>query len=190
VGEMDKDKIKSIIKDLLEAIGEDPNSDNLKRTPDRVASLYEEILSGKNKDASEILKVNHSLEHDEMVIVKDIPFYSMCEHDLLPFFGKCHLAYIPDDNRIVGITRLAKIVDVMSKKLQVQERLTTDIANIVMKHIKPKGVGVIIEARHLCMEMRGLKQPGTKIVTSAVRGVFRKDNKTREEFLNLVKNVS
>ncbi len=187
---MDKEKIRKLIKELIIAIGENPGRQGLKRTPERVAEMYEEIFSGNNKNPAEILKIAHNLEHDEMVLIKDIPFYSMCEHDLLPFFGKCHIAYIPEDNRIVGISRLTETVDAMSKRLQVQERLTTEIANIIMKHMKPKGVAVVMEARHLCMEMRGVKQPGTKIITSAVRGIFRKDMKTREEFLNLIKNVS
>ena len=187
---MNKEKIKVLIKELLKEFGENPDSPNLKKTPERVANVFEEILDGKSKDPASILKPTKGIEHDEMVIIKDIPFYSMCEHDLLPFFGKCHIAYIPEKNRIVGISRLAEIVDAFSKKLQLQERLTTEIANIIMKHLKPKGVAVVIEARHLCMEMRGRKQPGTKIVTSAIRGVFRKDIKTREEFLKLIKNVS
>lgn len=187
---MDKDKIKSLIKDLIEAIGEDPNSENLKGTPERVANLYEDIFNGKKEDPAIILKPSKGLFHDEMVIVKDIPFYSMCEHDFLPFFGKCHIAYIPEGDRIVGISKLSQTVAVMSKKLQMQERLTTEIANTIMEHLRPKGVAVVIEARHLCMEMKGVKQHGTKIITSAVRGAFRNDMKTREEFLNLIKNVS
>lgn len=186
---MDKEKTKKAIRELLEAIGEDPNKPNLEKTPERVASLYEEIFSGKKADLKQILKVNHCLNHDEMVIVKDIPFYSMCEHDLLPFFGKCHIGYIPENNRIVGINRLAMVVDALSKKLQIQEHLTTEIANAIMENIRPKGVGIVIEARHLCMEMKGLKQPETKIITSAVRGIFRKDIKTREEFLKLIKDA-
>ena len=184
---MDRKKLENAIKELLEAIGEDPDSPNLRKTPQRVADMYEEIINGKEADIKQILQVNHSLEHDEMVIMKNIPLYSICEHELLPFFGECHIAYIPDDNRIVGINRLAKIVDVMGKRLQIQERLTTEIANALMQHLKPKGVGVVIKARHLCLEMRGLKQAGTTIITSALRGRFRKDIKTREEFLKLIK---
>lgn len=186
---MDKEKIKKSIVELLRAIGENPESPNLKKTPERVANLYEEIFSGKNFDAASILKVSKGIEHDEMVLIKDIPFYSMCEHDLLPFFGKCHIAYIPQDSRIAGINKLTTIVDVFSKRLQMQERLTTEIANAIMRCLNPKGVAVVIQARHLCMEMRGTKQPAN-IITSAVRGIFRKDIKTREEFLNLIKNVS
>lgn len=184
---MNKEKIKSIVVELLKAIGENPNRAELKRTPDRFANMLEALLSGKDKSVKDIFQITHHLKHDEMVLVKNIPFYSMCEHHLLPFFGKCHVAYIPEDNRIVGISRLAEIVDVMSKRLQAQERLTTDIANSVMKHLKPKGVGVVIDARHLCMEMTGIKQPECKVITSAVRGLFRNDIKTREEFLKLIK---
>lgn len=187
---MDKEKIKKAIRELLEAIGEDPQTLSLEKTPERVAELYGKILSGKKADLKDILTINHSLHHDEMVIIKNIPFYSICEHDLLPFFGKCHIGYVPENSRIVGINRLALVVDALSKKLQLQERLTTEIANTIIDHLKPKGVGVVIEARHLCMEMKGLKQPETRIITSAVRGNFRKDIKTREEFLNLIKNVS
>jgi len=185
---MDKEKIKELIKRLLEAIGENPERRELKGTPERVAQMYEDIFSGKDKDPEEILQSTHDLEHDEMVLIKDVPFYSMCEHHLLPFFGRCHIAYIPENNKIAGISKLAEIVDAMSKRLQVQEKLTTEIANSIMKYLEPKGVSVVIEARHLCMEMRGTKQPETKIVTSAVRGIFRKDIKTREEFLQLLKD--
>ena len=184
---MDEEKIKKAIKELLEAIGEDPNRQELKKTPERVACMFEKLLSGKNKVIKDILQATHDLEHDEMVIVKDVPFYSICEHCLLPFFGKCHVAYIPEGNKIVGVSRLIEAVDVLSKRLQMQERLTTEIANNIMKCLKPKGAGVVMEARHLCMEMTGVKQPETKVITSAVRGKFRKDIKTREEFLNLIK---
>lgn len=184
---MDKEKIKNIVVELLRAIGENPNRAELKNTPERFAKMLEALLSGKDKSVKDIFQITHYLKHDEMVLVKNIPFYSMCEHHLLPFFGKCHVAYIPEGNRIVGISRLAEIVDIISKRLQVQERLTTDIANSIMKHLKPKGVGVVIDARHLCMEMTGIKQPECKVVTSAVRGLFRNDIKTREEFLKLIK---
>ena len=184
---MDKKKIKQAVKELLEAIGEDSNRRELRKTPERIANMFEEILSGRIKDARDVLKVKHNLHHDEMIIVKDVPFYSMCEHHLLPFFGKCHVAYIPEDNKIVGVSRLSEVIDISSKKLQIQERLTTEIADSIMKHLRPKGVGVVIEARHLCMEMMGVKQPGTNVITSVVRGIFRKDMKTREEFLRLIK---
>ena len=184
---MNKDKIKKAARELLKAIGENPNREELKKTPERFANMFEEVLSGKNKDAKDILQLSHDLKHDEMILIKDVPFYSMCEHCLLPFFGKCYVAYIPERNKIVGISRLIDVVDAFSRRLQLQERLTTEIANSIMKHLKPKGVGVVIEARHLCMEMTGAKQPETKVVTSAVRGRFRKDIKTREEFLKLIR---
>lgn len=183
---MDKKKIEHAVIDLLKAIGENPDRIELKKTPQRFAEMMEKILSGKGKDVKNILQATHDLKHDEMVLVKDVSLYSVCEHHLLPFFGKCHLAYIPNKNKIVGISKLVEIIDVMSKKLQVQERLTTEIANNIMEHLKPKGVGVVIEARHLCMEMLG-QHPATEIVTSAVRGRFRSDIKTREEFLKLIK---
>lgn len=183
---MDREKIKKAVVELLKSIGENPNKPELAKTPERAAEMLENALSGNKRSPKDSLQVTRSLEHDEMVIVKNIPFYSVCEHHLLPFFGKCHLAYIPQGNRIVGISKLAEVVDIVSKRLQVQERLTTEIANAIMQHLRPKGVGVVVEARHLCMEMQG-KQPGTEIVTSAVRGLFRKDIKTREEFLKLIK---
>lgn len=183
---MDKNKIKNAILELLKAIGEDPTKPRLRKTPQRFADMMEDILSGRDRNAKDILKITHDLKHDEMVLLKGVPFYSICEHHLLPFFGKCSVAYIPKENKIVGISKLVEIIDVMSKRLQVQERLTTDIANSIMKYLNPKGVGVVIEARHLCIEMRGIKQP-EMIVTSAVRGLFREDMKTREEFLKLIK---
>ena len=183
---MDKSKIKEHITGLLKAIGEDPKRYGLSKTPMRVAQMFEKILSNGKRPVSDIFKITHDLEHDEMVLVKDIPFYSLCEHHLMPFFGKCHVAYIPKKNRIVGVSKLVEIIDVLSRKLQLQERFTTEIADSIMKHLEPKGVGVVIEARHLCIEMRGLKVPA-EIVTSAVRGLFREDIKTREEFLKLIK---
>lgn len=184
---MNKSKIELLIKELLIAIGENPNKKELLKTPSRVASIFEKTFAGMGKGADSILQSTHELKHDEMVVIKDVPFYSMCEHHLMPFFGKCHLGYIPKNNRIAGIGRLAELVDAMSKRLQLQERLTTEIANTIMKNLNPKGVGVVIEARHLCLEMMGQSMPESKIITSAVRGLFRNDIKTREEFLKLIK---
>lgn len=184
---MDKSKIEVLIKELIFAIGEDPNRKELKKTPARVAAILEKALSGMKKNANAILQTTHELKHDEMVLVKDVPFYSICEHHLMPFFGKCHIGYIPKNNKIVGIGRIAELVDVMSKRLQVQERLTTEIADTIMKNLSPKGVGVVIEARHLCSEMMRQSIPQFSIITSAVRGRFRSDIKTREEFLKLIK---
>lgn len=181
---MNREKIRKSVVELLEAIGEDPNRHELKKTPDRFADLLEEALSGRNKNAKEILKATHDLNHDEMVLVKNVHFYSMCEHHLMPFFGSCSLAYIPEGNKIVGLSKLVKIILITSKRLQLQERLTTEIADDIMKHLQPKGVGVVIKARHLCMEM--MRQQQAEIITSAVRGLFRDDIKTRQEFLKLI----
>jgi GTP cyclohydrolase I len=149
--------------------------------------MCEEIFAGMINDPKKELEVFFTKEHDEIVLIKDIPFYSFCEHHLLPFFGKCHLAYIPSGNRITGLSKLARVVDLFSKKLQIQENLTTEIADLIMKKLKPKGVMVVIEAEHLCMSMRGVKKPGSKTVTSAVRGVFRTNEKTRAETMALIK---
>ena len=184
---MDKTKIKIHVRGLIESIGEDPDRQGLKKTPDRIAEMYEKIFSAGKKPLKEIFQFTHEIEHDEMVLVKDIPFYSLCEHHLMPFFGKCHIGYIPKDSRIVGIGRMAEFVHVMSSKLQVQEILTTEMANLIMKELKPKGVGVVMQARHLCLEMMSHQHIGTEIMTSAVRGLFRNDIKTREEFLKLIK---
>ena len=183
---MDRKRIENAIKEIILAIGEDPDRPGLKNTPQRVSEMYEEIFSGSYKEAADLLSETHELEHDEMVILKDIPFYSMCEHHMVPFFGMCHLAYVPQNDRVVGISKMVRIVDTLSKKLQVQEHLTTEIADVIMKHLNPKGTAVVIKARHLCMEMRGVKKSGSEIITSVVRGIFRTDIKTREEFLRLV----
>ncbi len=183
---MDKNRIEKAIKEILYAIGENPERDGLKETPRRVAKMYQEIFSGSQEEAATLLMKTHELEHDEMVILKDIPFYSMCEHHMVPFFGKCHIAYIPQNKRIVGISKLVRIVETLSKKLQVQERLTTEIAEVIMNSLDPKGAAVVLTARHLCMEMRGIKKAGAHTITSVVRGIFRNDIKTREEFLKLI----
>lgn len=183
---MDKEKIRKAVIDILNAIGEDPERPGLQGTPDRVARMFEEIFGGEKKDVAELLDRTHELEHDEMVVVKDIAFYSICEHHLIPFFGVCHIAYIPENKRIVGISKLARIVDLLSRQLQIQERFTTEIADAIMKYLNPKGVAVVVYARHLCMEMRGAKKPGASTITSVVRGVFRSDIRTREEFLKLI----
>jgi GTP cyclohydrolase IA len=183
---VDRDKIRKAVISILEAIGEDPSRSGLKDTPDRVARMFEDIFEAEKSDPADILGHTHELEHDEMVIVKDIDFYAMCEHHLLPFFGVCHIAYIPENKRIVGISKLARIVEVFSKRLQIQEHLTTEIADAIMTHVRPKGVAVVIKARHLCMEMRGVRKPGARTITSVVRGAFRSDIRTREEFLKLI----
>ena len=184
---MDKKKIAKAIRNILEAVGDNPKRPDLLGTPERVAEMYEEILSGIKKNPAQELEVLLSEGHDEVVLLKGIPLQSICEHHILPFIGKAHVAYIPKGNRVTGLSKLARVVDVLAKRLQVQERLTTQIADIIMKKLRPKGVMVVIEAEHLCMTMRGVKKPGTVTVTSAVRGVFRTNSKTRSETLALIK---
>ncbi len=183
---MDKERIRKAIVEILLAIGEDPARDGLRDTPKRVANMFEEIYSGSSKLAEKLLLTTHELEHDEMVIIKDIPFYSMCEHHMVPFFGNCHVGYVPKDKKIVGISKIVRVVETLSKKLQVQERLSTEIAEVIMNSLQPKGAAVVVKARHLCMEMRGIKKSGAETITSVVRGIFRNDIKTREEFLKLI----
>ena len=183
---MDKKKIKKAIKDILVAIGDDPKRADLIDTPNRVARMYEEIFSGIGKDPKKELEVLLGEKHNEIVLIKAIPLYSMCEHHLLPFMGRVHVAYIPKGGRVTGLSKLVRVVDMLSKRLQVQERLTTQIADIIMQKLKPLGVLVVIEAEHLCMSMRGVKKPGTSTVTSAVRGVFKENAKTRQEALSLI----
>ena len=184
---MDKEKIKRAVRDILEAIGEDPDREGLKDTPDRVARMYEEIFCGIFQDPREHLKVTFPEEsHEEMVIVKDIPFYSCCEHHLVPFFGKAHVVYIPKGGRLTGLSKLARVVETIAKRPQLQERIAKETADIIMEELRPYGVMVVIEAEHMCMTMRGVKKPGSKTVTSAVRGVFAKDIATRTEAMNLI----
>ena len=183
---MDKKLIEKAVFDILKGVGEDPKRKDLRDTPKRVADMYEEILSGTIADPSKELEVFFEKDHDEIILLKGIPLYSICEHHLIPFIGKAHVAYIPDGNRITGLSKLARVVDILSKRLQVQERLTTDIAEIVMKKLRPKGVMVVIEAEHLCMSMRGVKKPGVLTITSSVRGVFRTNEKTRAEAMGLI----
>lgn len=185
---MDKNKIKRAVRMILEAVGENPDRLDLKKTPERVSEMYTEIFSGISKDPSRDLEVLLAEKHDEMVLLKGIPIYSICEHHLLPFIGKAHIAYIPKHNRVTGLSKLARVVEILSKRLQVQERLTTDIADILMKKLKPMGVMVIIEAEHLCMSMRGVKKPGVLTITSAVRGVFKENSKTRAETVTLIRS--
>ncbi len=172
---------------VLEAVGDNPERADLLGTPERVADMYEEIFSGIKQDPGKELEVLLSEGHDEIVLLKDIPLYSICEHHILPFIGKAHVAYVPQGNRVTGLSKLARVVDILAKRLQVQERLTTQIADVIMKKLRPKGVMVVIEANHLCMTMRGVKKPGAITVTSAVRGIFRTNSKTRAETLALIK---
>ncbi|HOX37556.1 MAG TPA: GTP cyclohydrolase I FolE [Candidatus Brocadiia bacterium] len=183
---MDHDKLVAAVRMLLEAIGENPERDGLKETPRRVAAMYEEIFAGIGADPVDTLRVLPAEQHDEIVLVKDIPFYSICEHHLMPFLGKAHVAYIPQAGRVTGISKLARAVEIVSKRPQVQERLTTEVADSIMKALNPRGVMVVIEAEHLCMTMRGVRKPGSKTVTSAVRGIFRTNFATRSEAMALI----
>ena len=184
---MDKERIQNAVREILIAVGEDPDREGLVETPKRVANMYEEIFAGLTEDPKQHIKLFNEQSNDEMVIVKDIPFYSMCEHHLLPFFGKAHTGYIPSDNKIIGLSKLARIVDNFAKKPQVQERLTSDIADFLNDNLQPKGVAVIMEAEHMCMTMRGARAAGSKTQTSALRGIMRTDAKTRAEVLSLLK---
>ncbi len=184
---MDKKKIEKAIRDILQAIGEDPKRKDILNTPQRVAEMYEEIFSGMKQDPQKELEVILDQKHEEIILLKGIPLYSVCEHHLLPFLGKAHIAYIPKGGRVTGLSKLARVVDILSKRPQVQERLTTQIAEIIMSKLKPQGCMVIIEAEHMCMSMRGVKKPGTLTVTSAVRGIFKENEKTRSETLALIK---
>ncbi len=184
---MDKKKIERAIRDILVAIGEDPQRQDLLDTPRRVSEMYEEIFSGIRQDPKKELEVILDQKHEEIVLLKGIPLYSICEHHLIPFIGKAHIAYIPKQGRVTGLSKLVRVVDILSKRPQVQERLTTQIAEIIMSKLKPQGCMVVIEAEHMCMSMRGVKKPGTLTVTSAVRGIFQKNEKTRAEALSLMK---
>jgi len=184
---MNLKKIEKGVRLILEGIGEDPDRAGLRGTPERVARMYEEIFAGLETPTEELLKSIEGESHDEMVLLKDIPFYSVCEHHLLPFIGRAHVAYIPSGGKIVGLSELVKAVEVLAKRPQVQERLTSQLADLIINRLKPKGAMVIIDAEHLCMSMRGVKKPGSRTVTSAVRGIFRTKESTREELLELIK---
>lgn len=183
---MDKERIMNAVREILVAVGEDPDRPGLAETPKRVANMYEEMFAGLTEDPKKHLKFFDEKSNDEMVIVRDIPFSSMCEHHLLPFVGKAHIAYIPSDNEIIGLSKLARIVDNFAKKPQVQERLTHDIADFLNDNLHPQGVAVIMEAEHMCMTIRGAKAPGAKTQTSALRGRMRTDARTRAEVLALL----
>jgi len=185
---MDKKKIENAVKEILKALGEDLKRKDIKDTPKRVAEMYAEIFSGIDKDPRKELEVILDQKHDEIILLKNIPLYSVCEHHLIPFIGRAHIAYIPKDGRVTGLSKLARVVDILAKRPQVQERLTTQIADIIMEKLKPQGCMVVIEAEHLCMSMRGIRKPGTLTVTSVVRGVFKENEKTRAETLALIKS--
>ncbi|HEX2031642.1 MAG TPA: GTP cyclohydrolase I FolE [Actinomycetota bacterium] len=173
---------------ILEGIGEDPGRQGLKDTPRRVAEMYREVFSGLHEDPDTVVDAVFDVGHDEMIMVRDIPLYSMCEHHLVPFLGKAHVAYVPGtDGRITGLSKMARLVDLLARRPQVQERLTTQVAEVLERVLQPRGVFVVIEAEHLCMSMRGVKKPGSITVTSAVRGVFKTDARTRAEAMGLIK---
>ena len=182
---IDTGSIEEAIVSIIEAIGEDPTREGLIGTPRRVAEMYCELFSGMSIDPKQELTVGFDEGHHEMVILKDVPFYSLCEHHFLPFFGVAHVGYIPK-GRVVGASKLARVVDILAKRPQIQERLTTQIADTILEALNPEGVAVVIQAEHLCMTMRGIKKPGSNILTSATRGLFRRSPLTRSEFLSLV----
>lgn len=185
---MNKKKIEKAVREILEAIGENPERKDLLETPKRVAEMYEEIFSGMGKDPKKELEVILDQKHDEIILLKGVPLQSLCEHHLLPFIGKVHIAYIPKGGRVTGLSKLVRVIDVLSKRLQVQERLTCQIAEVIMEKLRPRGVMVVIEADHLCLSMRGVKKSGIITTTSAVRGIFKENQKTREETLALIKS--
>ena len=184
---MDLEKIEQGVRMILEGIGEDPDREGLVKTPERVAKMYQEVFQGLEQDPAVHFETTFDEHHQEMVLVRDIPFYSMCEHHLAPFFGKAHIAYIPAaDGRICGLSKLARLVEVYARRPQVQERLTSQIADTLMRELAPQGVVVVIEAEHMCMNMRGVKKPGSKTVTRAVRGLFEEDRAARADALALM----
>ncbi|MFH1002896.1 MAG: GTP cyclohydrolase I FolE [Chloroflexota bacterium] len=184
---MDEAKIKSAVSAIIGAIGENPRREGLVGTPARVAEMYAELFMGIGQDPREELAVGFEEGHREMVIVRDIPFYSMCEHHLLPFYGVAHIAYVPNSSgRVVGASKLARVVEIVAKRPQIQERMTTQIADAIMDGINPDGVAVVVQAEHLCMVMRGIKKPGSALITSALRGIFRSKSETRAEFFSLL----
>ena len=183
---VDKAKIEEAVKLLLEGLGEDINREGLKDTPDRIARMYEEIYAGMDEDAGEHLKKTFSVDNNEMVIVKDIVFYSTCEHHMMPFYGKAHVAYIPD-GKVVGISKLARTVEVFAKRLQIQEQMTGQVADAIMEHLAPQGAMVVVEAEHMCMTMRGIKKPGSKTVTMATRGAFEENEALQNKFFNMLR---
>ncbi|MFI5044531.1 MAG: GTP cyclohydrolase I FolE [Acidimicrobiales bacterium] len=184
---VDVGKIEKAVREILEAIGEDPDRDGLRNTPSRVARMYAETCAGLHEDPTRHLKVTFEANHDEMILVRDIPFYSLCEHHLVPFFGHAHVGYIPsNDGQVTGLSKLARLVEGFSRRPQVQERLTSQVANAVEDTLHPRGALVVIEAEHLCMGMRGIRKPGSSTVTSAVRGIFRDDIAARAEAMRFI----
>lgn len=185
--EMNLEQIEKAVRLILEAIGEDPDREGLIDTPKRVAKMYQEVFSGLRQDPGEYFETIFSEDHEELVLVKDIPFYSMCEHHLVPFFGKAHVAYIPKNGRVTGLSKLARAVEAVARRPQLQERITDEVVESIMKKLDPYGAMVVVEAEHMCMTMRGIKKPGSKTVTTAVRGIFKQDAQARSEVLALIK---
>lgn len=184
---VDQDRVAAAVRELLDAIGEDLSREGLHETPDRVARMWAEIAAGLHEDPRQHLRVTFEADHDEMVMVRDIPLYSVCEHHLVPFMGKAHVAYIPnDDGRVIGLSKVARLVDGYARRPQVQERLTSQVADALAETLEPKGVMVVIEAEHLCMSMRGVRKAGSSTVTSAVRGLFRNNVATRQEAMRFI----
>jgi len=182
---VDLSRIESAVREILFAVGEDMQREGLRGTPARVANMYAELLGGMRQDPKEHLKTVFRENYDEIVLLRDIPFYSICEHHLMPFIGRCHVAYLPD-GQVLGVSKLARVVDCFARRLQVQERLTVQIADFLMDNLKPKGAAVVVEASHSCMTIRGVKKPGSVMVTSALRGIFIRDPRSRNEVLRLM----
>ena len=188
---VDETQIKTAVASIIKAIGEDPKREGLLGTPERVAEMYAELFMGIDIDPREELAVGFEVGHREMIILKDIPFYSMCEHHLLPFYGLAHIGYVPNaDGRVVGVSKLARVVETVARRPQLQERMTTQIADAIADALKPEGVAVVIQAEHLCMIMRGIKKPGSNVITSAIRGLFRRKAASRAEFFSLIQGKS
>ena len=182
---IDLERIEKAVVEILSAVGEDIEREGLKSTPKRVARMYEELLGGMKRDPKENLKSVFTENYDEIVLLRDVPFYSICEHHLMPFIGTANIAYLPD-GKLLGVSKLARIVDCFAHQMQLQERLTSQIANFIMDNLRPKGVAVVLEAAHSCMTIRGIKKPGSTMVTSALRGIFKKDSRTRSEVMSLI----
>jgi GTP cyclohydrolase IA len=182
---VDTDRIRAAVREIILGVGEDPDREGLRDTPRRVADMYAEVFAGLREDPADVLRVGFEEGHQEMVIVKDIPFYSMCEHHFLPFHGVAHVGYIPN-GRVVGLSKLARAVEILARRPQLQERLSSQLADVIMETMAPQGVAVVISAEHLCMTMRGIRKPGSLTVTSAMRGVFQRGSATRAEFMSLI----
>jgi GTP cyclohydrolase I len=188
---VDLARAEAAVRELLIAVGEDPDREGLRRTPSRVARAYEEVFAGLSVDPDEVLQTTFDEDHDELVLVKDIPLYSVCEHHLVPWHGSAAVGYIPgEDGRITGLSKLARVVELYARRPQVQERLTSQVADAVQRRLNPRGVIVVVEAEHLCMAMRGVRKPGTATITSAVRGIFKDDPRTRAEALSLIRSTA